>query len=461
MSAPEAGPEIAGSLKALRRLFQDEEPDANEVHRLCDELGATARTRGDRPLAEGSRLLAAAAREVAEGRLPWERARGTASDTLDHLWSLVERGEAGPEEAAALDRIGTLTARWRDLGVQPPAEAPGPEDGRATGTATREYGPSTQPASSPSPLRPSADLVASLRPVLEELERALAALQRDPRDLAALRACAERSRAVPRTAEIGDAPDAVQALQALEEAAGEPGPVAPVRLGLLRAARDTLAEVLERVAEPAPIAATLGAAAGAGTAAMALEPEGRAPEDAEGDVPVEVLNFFRSELRARLDFLRGLQAEAVGTPERAQELTTEAEATLDALARTAETFGLPVSARAIEAARSSLARSGLHVLGDDLGALEEHVSRELGVPLDAGRTSLEGTGAPPSAARAAHPVSAPEPPEVPIEELCYRGDGALRRALELRRPLEEALAAGREAGGLVQEIFDLIRLGRS
>lgn len=50
-------------------------------------------------------------------------------------------------------------------------------------------------------------------------------------------------------------------------------------------------------------------------------------------------------------------------------------------------------------------------------------------------------------------------PEVAIRELEYAGEAALRRALELRRSLEEALDAGEPAAGILDELFDLIRLG--
>lgn len=61
-------------------------------------------------------------------------------------------------------------------------------------------------------------------------------------------------------------------------------------------------------------------------------------------------------------------------------------------------------------------------------------------------------------------AGSPAPPTedvVPIGQLLYRGDRALERALELRRELEDHVArdeAGREA---LDELFELIQLGRS
>lgn len=48
---------------------------------------------------------------------------------------------------------------------------------------------------------------------------------------------------------------------------------------------------------------------------------------------------------------------------------------------------------------------------------------------------------------------------VPIEDLEYRGRAALKRAEALRIPLEDAIAAGQPSGPIMDELFDLIRLG--
>lgn len=49
---------------------------------------------------------------------------------------------------------------------------------------------------------------------------------------------------------------------------------------------------------------------------------------------------------------------------------------------------------------------------------------------------------------------------VPAEELEYRGRAALDRAQSLRLPLEEAIVSGDPPGPILDELFDLIRLGR-
>lgn len=50
---------------------------------------------------------------------------------------------------------------------------------------------------------------------------------------------------------------------------------------------------------------------------------------------------------------------------------------------------------------------------------------------------------------------------VGVQELEYRGEAALDRALELRRPIEDAIARKADAQPLLEELFDLIRLGRA
>lgn len=49
--------------------------------------------------------------------------------------------------------------------------------------------------------------------------------------------------------------------------------------------------------------------------------------------------------------------------------------------------------------------------------------------------------------------------EVAIEELEYRGRPALARALEIRTGLEDAIAADEPVGPILDELFDLIRMG--
>jgi hypothetical protein len=51
------------------------------------------------------------------------------------------------------------------------------------------------------------------------------------------------------------------------------------------------------------------------------------------------------------------------------------------------------------------------------------------------------------------------PTEIPIDDLEYRGAAALQRALDLRTALEDGIVSGDPVGPILDEIFDLIRLG--
>jgi HPt (histidine-containing phosphotransfer) domain-containing protein len=60
------------------------------------------------------------------------------------------------------------------------------------------------------------------------------------------------------------------------------------------------------------------------------------------------------------------------------------------------------------------------------------------------------------------PMEQPEAgqePEVPIDELEYTGEAALRRAADLRGPLEDAIVDDQGVGAILDELFDLIGLG--
>jgi hypothetical protein len=69
-----------------------------------------------------------------------------------------------------------------------------------------------------------------------------------------------------------------------------------------------------------------------------------------------------------------------------------------------------------------------------------------------------GVAAPAGGSATGSTAEAPGP-VVPIDDLVYSGEGALRRALEFQVDLEQALAGDDEALGKLSEVFDLIRLG--
>ena len=70
---------------------------------------------------------------------------------------------------------------------------------------------------------------------------------------------------------------------------------------------------------------------------------------------------------------------------------------------------------------------------------------------------------PPVLPAAAAPATAAEGGVVPIEHLCYAGPAALERALSLRDDVRAALSkgdGGQHVSALLEEIFDLVKLGQ-
>lgn len=57
--------------------------------------------------------------------------------------------------------------------------------------------------------------------------------------------------------------------------------------------------------------------------------------------------------------------------------------------------------------------------------------------------------------------SASDVPIASLDTLEYRGERALERALDLREALEDAIVSDQPAGPILDELFDLIRLGRA
>lgn len=82
------------------------------------------------------------------------------------------------------------------------------------------------------------------------------------------------------------------------------------------------------------------------------------------------------------------------------------------------------------------------------------------MPLTAGASApLASMAASASASSAAVSRSFAPDETVPIADLCYRGERALRRALELRSQVEGLAGHDQTARETVEELFDLIRLG--
>lgn len=85
--------------------------------------------------------------------------------------------------------------------------------------------------------------------------------------------------------------------------------------------------------------------------------------------------------------------------------------------------------------------------------------------LGSAEASLEAliAGPPADPAVAAPKADGAEAAVVPITSLCYSGKAALQRALTLRETVRRALASGApdmaDVTELIQEVFDLVKLG--
>ncbi|HEY8469048.1 MAG TPA: Hpt domain-containing protein [Longimicrobiales bacterium] len=176
---------------------------------------------------------------------------------------------------------------------------------------------------------------------------------------------------------------------------------------------------------------------------------GAAPAD---DLPIEVVNFFRGEAGALLDRIERLAGSRARTaPDRLATVRRELKDTVVALRDLAGTFGFAHVAAAAERLLEAIERErpAVGLLAD----LRRLVTSEVpGQP-----TSLAPRAA--AAAPGRTPEPAPAADVVPIEDLLYRGEAALRRALELRPAIERAVGADPAAREVVEELFDLIRLG--
>lgn len=205
-------------------------------------------------------------------------------------------------------------------------------------------------------------------------------------------------------------------------------------------------------APPARAAAEGGPARPAGPAPAASG----APAE---DLPVEVVNFFRTEAGALLDRIDRLAGgRARGAADRLGTARRELKETVLALRDLAGTFGFAHSAAAAERLLEAVEqeRPAVGLLAD----LRRLVAGEVPgqpTPLAPRAASAAATAA--AAAPGRSPQPRPAADIVPIEDLLYRGEAALRRALELRPAIERAVGADPAAREAVEELFDLIRLG--
>lgn len=99
----------------------------------------------------------------------------------------------------------------------------------------------------------------------------------------------------------------------------------------------------------------------------------------------------------------------------------------------------------------------LELLEQDVEAVRE--GRLEGDPRMEAGMEEQGVGVGAGAGAESGPAGEAAADVVPIEDLEYRGEAALDRALQLRPALQNAIVSDEPSGPLLEELFDLIRLG--
>lgn len=470
MSAGEFFPaEAAECLRELRALL-DREADAADLRAPARRLRGSAQMASRGQAVRAARALESAVRAAQAGELAWD---GRARDTLERALEDMERTVDG-EGAVAADAV---VNRIASLGVAAAGEAPAPGAGAGA----------------------DADFLAFARAeiarVRDAIERVAGAGAGARPDRASLHALLDAQAPLAGSARLTTLPLVARALEAADHItrallAGTAGE------GDWKGAYSDIAGVLgdDRVeADPAP-----GDLAGRLEAARAVV-AGR--DGGEPDIPIEVANFFRSEAGSELARAEQLARDAA--EDRIATAQDRLRASLDGLATTASTFGFTAIGGRLERAVREVAELEPGRLPRAIAELRAEILGALGVrgaatappeeprrggtpapivtaggdeedvpgrdPGDAARRSAAATRA--EAGAEGEPVSAapapgaarPEPrPDadgaVPIASLCYAGRGALDRAASLRRGWEAA--EGEAARRIVEEVFDLIDLGR-
>src|SRR5690606_31308216 len=167
---------------------------------------------------------------------------------------------------------------------------------------------------------------------------------------------------------------------------------------------------------------------------------------AQGELPVEVVNFFRSEAGALVERIERPAGERPQAGGRHRGAHRELRDTVTALRDLAATFGFTGSTaaaeRLLEAVEGDGAAQGLSAEVRRLVTSE--VPGHAGPLADStgtvpGEMAVPDQAKVPFGAHAGQPRAQGGPGEgdvVPIEDLLYRGEAALRRALELRPALD-------------------------
>ncbi|MFW6079271.1 MAG: hypothetical protein ACODAE_06605, partial [Gemmatimonadota bacterium] len=386
--------------------------------------------------------------------------------------------------------------RWRDVGVEPalptvrpterPAQAP-------SGSAPRPSGPAAGPPTASESFHAFAAREAE--GVLAALDAALHELRDRPLDREPLKSILRRQRALLGAAALDSLPALAETLHVVDEVTRLVARRNPAVTGdwlePYTAARDTLTWAVPRIRageslEDGPPAMTrLRQARDRLVAAHAetTPTEPAPPEPPTQEISPDDVAAFRSEAADLLARVRRMTEElATATPDRRKILRRELREVLTALSNNARTFRMSDAAALALTGRAWLEAGDPAALDSLLERLRERLGIEADSPVDDEAARQRSASPQPEESKpqesapqesapeesapdlASSPVSAsrtePAPPRepVPIEDLVYRGEAALRRALELRPALEAAVEGDPDARERLDELFDLIRL---
>jgi chemotaxis protein histidine kinase CheA len=453
-------------LSELERLLQEPLPDVERIFRLARGVRGSAQVAKADGIAEVAARLEGAARFILEGRIPWsqeirERAARTAADIKALLPAFGESW--GAQEEA---RVQEAVARWggfADIVRTPPAI------------------PQGQPVFS--------YVRTELTAVLAALNRAIAEVSSDPRAQQTLLEVLNRIRTLRGAAGADPLAPVLEVLAGLDDLLramlADALPAQGDRLEMLRTGRDALRvslSALERGEMPSNTEPTLhrfrelrdrigaeGAldADGAPVPIHSLFYEAGphivsspvAPVAPAGaDTPTaQVLDFLRSEATGLLDRAEALLASAhsaAGFPAARPRLAELAAA----VAGLAGAYAIAPLVRAAQHAAEQL-RSAANpsAARDAISSLRSALREPAASRTDGALAETQG------AAAAAAETDVGE--AVPVESLLLRSDRALEAALALRptidRLLDSADQPGTELQEALQELWDLVELGRS
>lgn len=381
-------------------------PDTGELHQAVRGLRGTAQMAREERVFRAVSAFESVTRALATNALAWtDDVARRAEETVADLRALIERGE---DEDALEARADASVDRWADSTVRaapPPAPA-------ADGSGSREF------------REYAAREVAG---IADALDRGVQQLAAAPMDREALKMILRRQRALLGAARLDEIPVVAEILRAIEDltrviAKLDVG-VKQEWLDIYRVAREGLKGTIE-----------------------ALERD----EDPQPSHAVSRLRHMREELLDRYG-----TGEAVSAAHESGGLVQATK-----MDEPPAPVTLPAAPSAFDATEDA-ASPGDEQEEDDAPDLISAAANALQ------RATSTVTGAVAAAVGAIAQATAPENADVAsdaavvsIDELCYSGDAALARALELRDTIMRAAAGDPQTRDAAEELFDLIRLAR-